>query len=240
MRYLGNKSRLAKELVPILTEHLDGSNFYIEPFVGAAGMISEIPYDIRLGFDSCPYIIMLLRAVQNGWVPPTDVNEEEYEKVKNGPVYDFPPEYVGFVGYGCSFGGKWFAGYARGGTNKDGQPRNHAAESSRNLLKLAPKIASVFFAGRKYQTLSPTTCRGHVLYCDPPYATGTQYKDTFDTEAFWNWVRAMSANNKVYVSENTAPDDFKVVWEKEHKSGIDVNAKTHKKTIERLFVYEDI
>ena len=37
---------------------------------------------------------------------------------------------TGFVGFGCSFGGKWFGGYARnaGGTN-------YAAQSKRSLLK---------------------------------------------------------------------------------------------------------
>ncbi|CAN5115674.1 hypothetical protein BH09PAT1_BH09PAT1_8400 [soil metagenome] len=34
MRYLGNKSKLAKELSPILTKNLTGENWYIEPNYG--------------------------------------------------------------------------------------------------------------------------------------------------------------------------------------------------------------
>lgn len=32
---------------------------------------------------------------------------------------------------------------------------------------------------------------------------------------FWNWVRKISKKNFVVISEQNAPDDFDIIWEKE-------------------------
>lgn len=239
MRYLGNKTRLAKELAPILTKNLTGDNWYIEPFAGAFGMISNIDYPNRIAYDKDSFIISLMREVRDGWTPPTDITEEEYKDYRN--FASLKPEYadsnliaqIAFAGYGCSFGGKWFGGFARGGES-GGKPRNHVAESSRNLVKMQPKLQGIKIQCREY-TDAPIGF-DNVIYCDPPYSTGTQYKTTFDHKKFWDWIREISVDNYVYVSEYNAPDDFVSIWEKEHKSGIDNKAKTHKPTIEKLFV----
>ncbi len=242
MRYLGNKTRLSKELSPILTKHLDGSNWYIEPFCGAFGMISNIDYPNRIAYDTDAFITTLMKEVRDGWIPPTEITEEQYKDYHNFAT--LKPEFakpsliaeIAFAGYGCSFGGKWFGGFARGGES-GGKPRNHVAESSRNLVKLAPKLQGI-----KIQTSDYLVCKtgeNNVVYCDPPYSTGTQYKSKFNHDTFWEWVREQSIKNYVYVSEYNAPDDFVAIWEKEHKSGIDHNAKIHKPTVEKLFVYKD-
>lgn len=246
MRYLGNKTRLAKELAPILTEHLDGENWYIEPFAGAFGMISNIDYPKRIAYDKDKYIIGLMKAVRDGWTPPEELTQDQYDlhvsysKLSESELSErawIPTDkMMGFVGYGCSFGGKWFAGFARGGES-GGKPRNHVAESSRNLIKMRPKLQGIKIQAVDYLICS--TGDGNVIYCDPPYSTGTKYKTDFDHKIFWEWVRFQSQINYVYVSEYNAPDDFVAIWEKEHKSGIDHNAKTHKPTVEKLFVYKD-
>jgi hypothetical protein len=33
-----------------------------------------------------------------------------------------------------------------------------------------------------------------------------------DYEHFWNWARKLSKNNYVFVSEQSAPDDFESIW----------------------------
>lgn len=235
MRYLGNKSRLAKSLAPVLMEQLTGKNWYIEPFAGAFGMISNVDYLNRIAYDKDKYIIALMKAVRDGWTPPETLTEHDYALYKR-QADTLPPHEVAFAGYGCSFGGKWFGGFARGGTN-GGVPRNHVAESSRNLVKMRPKLQGI-----KMQVCEYTEARlgeGNVVYCDPPYSTGTQYKSAFDSDKFWDWVREQSVKNYVYVSEYNAPDDFKTLWEKEHKSGIDKAATTHKATVEKLFYWDN-
>lgn len=243
LRYLGNKTRLAKELSPILTKHLNGKNWYIEPFAGAFGMISNIDYPHRVAYDNDKYIISLMKAVRDGWTPPEELDNETYKRLQRTGA--FAAEYgnndeltslVAFAGYGCSFGGKWFAGMARGGVS-GGKERNHVAESSRNLVKMRPKLQSIKMQVSDYR--DSKLGEGNVIYCDPPYSTGTQYKSAFNSEEFWEWIRTISQKNFVYVSEYNAPDDFISVWQKEHKSGIDHAAKTHKSTVEKLFTWDN-
>lgn len=242
MRYLGNKTSLSKELIPIITKRLNGKNWYIEPFCGALGMISNIDYPKRMAYDKDKYIVFLMQAVRDGWIPPLNISEDIYNKYhemfKNDEVEHSKLEYaeIAFAGYGCSFGGKWFGGFASGGTNK-GIPRNYASESSRNLLKMKPKLQNMIIEVCDYRDIVYPD--ESVLYCDPPYSTGTKYKTKFNHIEFWDWIRKVSLRNYVYVSEYNAPNDFNIIWHKQHKTGINNKAIKHKKTIEKLFTYRD-
>lgn len=43
------------------------------------------------------------------------------------------------------------------------------------------------------------------VYADPPYANTTTYQgQKFDSEAFWEYMRQISKNNQVFISEQTA------------------------------------
>lgn len=80
-----------------------------------------------------------------------------------------------------------------------------------------------------------------LIYCDPPYASTTGYKGTgkFNHEQFWQWVREMSKENHVYVSEYVAPDDFKVVWQTQTTT--DMRTKNGSSPrVEKLFKYKGI
>lgn len=58
------------------------------------------------------------------------------------------------------------------------------------------------------------TCAGDVVYADPPYANTQRYNaGTFDSRAFWDWVRTRPF--PVFVSEYAAPPDFAPVWSKQ-------------------------
>lgn len=116
MKYQGSKSRVAKEIIPIITKDRQPGQYYIEPFCGSASIIQEVD-DPRIAADNNYYLIELLRTVQNGWIPPDNVTEEKYISIKNNHD-DFSPALVGFVGFCCSFGAKFFAGKARGNDNK--------------------------------------------------------------------------------------------------------------------------
>ena len=50
---------------------------------------------------------------------------------------------------------------------------------------------------------------GSVVYCDPPYKGTRGYLTAFDHEKFWDWVRRQV--EPVFVSEYSAPEDFKVL-----------------------------
>lgn len=74
---------------------------------------------------------------------------------------------------------------------------------------------------------------GSVIYCDPPYAGTAEYKDgAFDSIAFWQWCREQKS--PVFVSEYSAPADFAIVAEFEHRSTLS-STNNAKVTIEKLF-----
>ena len=51
---------------------------------------------------------------------------------------------------------------------------------------------------------------------------------------FYNWCREQSKNNKIYISETNMPEDFKIIWQKDHKRTLSNQVKGIK-TIEKLF-----
>lgn len=50
---------------------------------------------------------------------------------------------------------------------------------------------------------------------------------------FWEFIRNLSKDNIVLVSEETAPEDFTVVWEKTVLRSINASAKSN--SVEKLF-----
>ena len=97
-------------------------------------------------------------------------------------------------------------------------------------------LKDVVFLNEDYTSLAIPT--ESVVYCDPPYADTTGYKDSFDSSRLWDWVREISKNNTVYVSEYNAPADFECIWEKQTKSSLSANGKSggSKASTEKLFI----
>ena len=78
-----------------------------------------------------------------------------------------------------------------------------------------------------------------VVYCDPPYYNTATYSVKFDTEMFWEWVRITSITNRVYVSEYSAPDDFKKVLRFPRKSTLQGGTQKHQnQPDECVFLHE--
>jgi DNA adenine methylase len=111
-----------------------------------------------------------------------------------------------FAGFGVSYGGKWFSGYARS-TNK-----NYADQTKRGLLRDIAMMGNVNFKQGNYRELIlPSKA---IVYADPPYVGTTTYKHAFSSFNFWFTVRKWTAAGAtVYVSEYRAPADFGVIWE---------------------------
>ena len=227
MRYQGSKRRLAKHIFPIILENRKDNQLYVEPFVGGCNSIQHVE-GRRWGNDSHFELIQMWKAVQSGWIPPTDVSESDYLQIKNNQDL-FDSAIVGFVGFGCSFGGKWWGGYARDSKGL----RNYADESSRALIKQSKLIEDVEFTSMSYSDMMLE--EESIIYCDPPYANTTKYKDSFDSEKFYEWCRQRSLDgHTVFVSEYAAPKDFKLVFEKEQSSALPSNTSSLIRT-ERLF-----
>lgn len=182
--------------------------------------------------DNHKYLIALLNAVNNGWIPPDYLSEEEWYYVKDH--LDQNPALSGFAGFGCSFGGRWFEGYARGKTNK-GDPRNYAKEAQKSLLRDIAPLKNVEFICNDYKdVLLPDGC---IVYADPPYANTKKMNRTdFNTDEFWDYMRLISKNHMVFISELNAPDDFISVWEQKLTRSLDVNKDNKKVATEHLYI----
>ena len=228
MKYMGSKARHANSICPIIQEHLKDEACYIEPFVGGCNIIDRIDHPIRIGQDINKYLITMWKELQNGWIPPDTVSEEEYIAVKTFP--DTYPQYlVGFVGIACSYGAKWFGGYARSSR------RNYCAEGQRSVLRQVPKLKDIIFNCLPYNILSNEHC---VYYCDPPYRDAVGYgMGHFDHDMFWDWCNREAEKNTVLVSEYTAPEGWECIWKSITTSSLTKDTGDMYKT-ERLFINE--
>ena len=220
MRYLGGKSRLAKPIVNAILNHVPNRGLYIEPFIGGGSILCEAAphFHTVWAADSHEDLILLWQALQDGWEPPSELTQEEYDDLRYSKT---PSALRGFAGFPCSFGGKWFGGLAKGGFS-GGKARNHVDEGKRNCLAQARLISNVQFVRSDYKELEPLP--GSVVYCDPPYADTTSYSSTFDNVEFWEVMNAwVEIGAYVFVSEIKAPDDWEPIWHLERRMGTTVN-----------------
>jgi DNA adenine methylase len=230
MQYMGGKARIARKLADVITSRHKEIPLYVEPFVGAGWMFAEmckrLPGLCR-GGDIQPDLIALWSALKDGWVPPDSLSREEYVALRNAE----PSALRAFAGFGCSFGGKWFAGYAKNARGDD-----FCGAAKRGLMKRASAIGGAPIRHREYH-LWPAE-PGWVVYCDPPYGGTTAYQgvsSAFDTGEFWaTCYRWASGGAHVYVSEYSAPSYAHEVWASPIKGSLSATENDRAVT-ERLF-----
>lgn len=233
MKYMGSKNRIAKHILPIILKDRKEGQWYVEPFVGGANTIDKVEGN-RLGSDSNKYLISLLQHCEKGLSLelPDKISEDEYNHIKNN-FDQYEDHLIAHCGFNATFGAKWFGGYARArkGTGYD----RDVVCGKNSLVKAMETLKGVFFKCSPYVDL--IIPKNSVIYCDPPYAGTTKYKDKFDSDRLWSWCREkVKSGHHVFISEYNAPDDFVCVWQKEIQSGL--NTSTTKKGIEKLFVHE--
>ena len=250
MQYQGGKSRIAKPISEVIINEVSrwkvkdsdfdcGSNreresnrTFVSLFCGSCAVEAKLAphFDSVICNDKHEYLIEMFKGVQNGYELPEHISEEEYKYIKSHKDED--KILAGFVGFGCSFGGKFFGGYAR---NKE--QTNYALQSKKSLLKDMIYLPNVEFTCLDYRDVDIPN--GSIVYADPPYANTTTYQgQKFDSEAFWEYMRQISKHNQVFISEQTAPDDFECIWEKPFTRTLDRNKDNQFKVVERLFTYK--
>lgn len=208
MQYMGGKHRQASRIVPILRDLARGKVRYLEPFLGGAAIaerMAGVCSKIELA-DAHADLVLMWQAILDGWNPPTQVTRDEYAALRTAE----PSALRGFAGFGCSFGGKWFGGYASNARGDD-----FCGAARRGVLRKAARLreadAVVFRAD--YRELVPGA--GDLVYCDPPYSSVTGYAaiEPFDSDAFWATMKTWAGNGAtVVVSEYTAPQGVVQLW----------------------------
>lgn len=240
MRYVGSKNKLSKDLAPIIQSYINkDTKGYLEPFVGGANMIDKIQCSNKIGCDIHKQLIALLQYAQKySDLLPERILEDTYNEVKNNKE-KYEDWYLGLVGFCSSFGAKYFGGYARDG--KGDNSGKWSAGAIKNLKKQIPNLKNIKFQCCSFLDLPKDKIKGYVIYCDIPYKGTTKYKtEAFPYEKFYEWVKEMSINNTILISEYNMPDEFECIWEKEHKTLIDSNKSSGDKDnirIERLYTY---
>lgn len=234
MRYFGGKARISKDLSLFLNNQLKTNQPFVDLFCGSCNIISKIDSNrLRIANDKHFYLIEMWKHLKKGWEPPKNLNKEQYISIKNNK--DLIPHLTGFVGFGCSFSGKWFGGYA-----KDNNDKNYCNEGHNSVLNKLNTLKDVKFQNKDYKDVFIPF--NSLVYCDIPYKDTTSYNKKevgiFDHEEFYRWMLNKSKKGiKIFVSEykQNVPYQFKIVWEKQSKQDI-LNKKGEKtKTTEVLF-----
>lgn len=150
MVYQGSKSRVAKDICPIIQKAINESNCdtFVDAFVGGANLIQHIKCKNRIGYDINPYLIALLNnldKIPNFEVP---VSKEEYDICRaewRSTQLTHPDWYIGAVGYIASFGGRFYdGGYAKDISASD--PKRHEHRNRKNnILKQMPELIGCKF-----------------------------------------------------------------------------------------------
>lgn len=244
MKYMGSKSRITKDLEPILTKHLTANRWYVEPFAGGMNMMCNINHSKRLASDKNNYLIAMWRFLCDGFEFPETISKEIYseyrvkfnEKGFNGLGDTVEEAMIGWIGFMGSFNGRFYDG---GYSGHDVNGRDYIGEQIRNTISQVNKLKGVEFWCGSYDSFEIP--KNSVIYCDIPYKDTKQYSTSkdFNHDEFWLWCRRKTKyGHDVFVSEYQAPDDFVCVWQKQVTNAM--NTKNTYNPTEKLFVHESI
>jgi DNA adenine methylase len=233
---MGSKARIAKDILPIiLTDREDRP--WVEPFVGGGNMIDKVS-GVRVGADTNKYLIAMFKDLVSGLTFPS-ITKSVYDAVKTSYKTgdgNYSDGFIGWVGFNCSYSGKFFGGFA-GKVNTRQGVRDYQNEAFRNMEAQLPNLQGVEFIHTSYQDL--VIDKPSLIYCDPPYRSTTSYNSSIDHDEFYTWcTEQVDLGHIVYASEYDIPHPrFIQVWEKEVKSSLSANGNSggNKLSVERLY-----
>lgn len=227
MQYFGGKAKIAKPLAEFLQGQLKEGQAFVDMFCGSCNVVSKIKADIRIANDLNSYLTSMWICLLNGWEPPQNLSKDEYYEVKDMKCNTKEDcALKSFVGFGCSFSGKWWGGYA-----KDGGDRNYCLNAYNSVKDKVSLLNGVVFSGLNYYDVNAP--KGSLIYCDIPYKDTTQYSavEPFNHDKFYSWAVSMvECGFDVLVSEyeHNVPSGWEVVWK--HISKQDIRNKNGGKT----------
>lgn len=234
MKYMGSKNRIANDILPIILNNRKENQYFIDLFVGGANLIDKVN-GLRIGCDINNYLIALWKGLQKGRKLIYPIDKSLYNSARNeyniNNLVLFDEFEIGAIGYSASFNGRFF----EGGYSGKVKGRNYILEQINNIQNQIPNLLNVEFYCCEYNKLDIPN--NSIIYCDPPYKDTKQYSfsKNFNHDTFWQWVRDNSKYHDIYVSEYSAPEDFKCVWQKSIKLGLKPDIKEDR--TEKLFKY---
>ncbi len=224
MRYMGGKSRIAKQLAEAIDRVRKPGQLVWDPFCGGLSMAVALSKNGPVwATDVNAALINMYKAVQAGWAPPTEVSKATYQAAKSLPDTD---PMKAFCAVACSFAGKWFGGYALSGS------RNYALNARRSLAEVT-RVQQLDVGDFLSVQPQPIEC---ILYLDPPYRGTTCYAGAppFDHDLFVRRVRDWARFTHVFVSEYALPVG-RIVWERAQTTTVARDKSAYAPAIERLY-----
>ena len=233
MKYMGSKSRIANEILPIILKNREPNQYYVEPFCGGCNIIDKVDGP-RIASDKNHYLIEMWKGLQSNRIRPYDITKEMYNAARydfnNRQNENFSDFEIGWIGWMGSFNGRFFDGGYSGKTKN----RDYIKEQIQNTEKQIGKLKDILFYSCSYDELEIPD--KSIIYCDPPYKGTKQYlsSKSFKHDNFWEWCREKSrSGHEVYISEYEAPFDFECIWSKTVTNSM--NTKKTYKPVEKLF-----
>lgn len=206
--YMGGKTRVAPQICAVMRAGRKGAHNYVEPFMGGGSVAALMAPEFKTVHlsDANESLVMLWQDIMSGWVPPGHITKDQWLALKDDPE---PSGMKALAGFASSFGGKWFAGYAKA------PGRNYVAGGGRELRRFARNFLHAEVRHLDYIDAGQYVGFGSLVYCDPPYEGTTGYGavGSFNSEQFWDTMREWAGRGaSVFVSEYSAPEDFVPVW----------------------------
>lgn len=253
MKYMGNKNRIAADILRVMLEKNE-NNVFVDLFCGGCSVIEKVPTTFRrIANDKNRYLIEMFKELCKAnassaylpftfprYIPRYEYNKRRdlYNKEKKGLVTLTDEEYaeIGWFGWMGSFNGRFFSGGYSGHevVIKNGTTRDYITEGINNTLLQIPYLQGVEFHCADYADVEIPL--GSIVYCDIPYKGTKQYETSkdFDYERFYEWCRANKDRYHIFISEYAMPDDFECVWAKSVTNAMNTT-KTYR-PVEKLFI----
>jgi DNA adenine methylase len=230
MQYLGGKAKISKELCQVLQSNLKEKQAFVDLFCGSCNVVSKIKADIRIANDIHKELIALHKAVQDGVQLPYVWTEEQYKHIKICPE-EYADWLIAFIGFGCSFSGKYYAGYCR---NNKGI--NYCLQARNSLLKKHKTMQDVEFVSKDYREVKCP--EGALIYCDIPYKDTTGYSSgKFNHEDFYKWAVQAKQNGYTVICseyERNLPENWSIIHSINSKKYIRNKEGIQESTVEIL------
>jgi len=210
---MGGKFRQGKIIAEFAHRVLTSDKVYVEPFCGALGSASQVAHNRMILNDVCKPLILMWKGVYEGTITlPDSITEEQYNHYKQ--TRDMDDWMTAFCGFGISFGGKWFGGYARH-TRGVEDPEYYVQGANRDINRKFQLMngRNIKFSHLSYDQLKFPN--NSVVYCDPPYEKRTKAHSHsfFDTPQYYDWCRSIVFERHIplLVTAFEIPDDFRVL-----------------------------